>query len=205
MKRVSEKLKSIIAAAINALYESILRHRLRNHDFSIICSNCAGGVISHRLGKAFRSPTVNLWMRQRDFLRLAADLKTYMSYELEFVESEYDYPVARLNDVFIYFNHSKSSAEAAADWSRRKARINYENLFLLMYDREDLTLEELREIEKIPCRGKIVFSDKERPELDYVVTMKTTDRPMGAQCMDKNWLGIRSFERQFDFVKWLNQ
>ena len=205
MKKVREKLKTMLSAVVNSLYESILRYRLRNHDFSIICSNCAGGVISHRLGKAFRSPTVNLWMRQRDFLKLAADLKSYMSYDLEFVDSEYDYPVAWLHDVLIYFNHSKSAAEAATDWNRRKTRINYENLFLLMYDRENLTLAELREIEKIPCRGKVVFSDKERPELDYVVTMKPTDRPMGAQCMDKNWLGIRSFERQFDFVKWLNQ
>lgn len=204
MKKITEKLKNMISAAVNSLYEYVLRHRLHNHDFSIICSNCAGGVISHRLGKEFRSPTVNLWMRKRDFLKLAADLKIYMSCELEFVDSEYDYPVARLNDVFIYFNHSKSSADAAADWNRRKTRINYQNLFLLMYDRENLTLEELREIEQIPCRGKVVFSDKERPGLDYVVTMKTTNQPMGAQCMDKNWLGIRSFERQFDFVRWLN-
>lgn len=205
MNKIWEKLKSIICVVVNSLYESILRHRLHNHDFSILCSNCAGGVISHRLGKEFRSPTVNLWLRQRDFMKLAADLKTYLSYDLEFVDSEYDYPVARLHDVLIYFNHSKSAVEAAADWNRRKTRINYDNLFLLMYDREDLTVEELREIEKIPCRGRIIFSDKERPELDYVVTMKTTDRPMGAQCMDKNWLGIRSFERKFDFVKWLNQ
>ena len=205
MNKIWEKLKSIICVIVNSLYESILRYRLHNHDFSILCSNCAGGVISNRLGKEFRSPTVNLWMRQRDFLKLAAHLKTYLSYELEFVDSEHDYPVARLHDVLIYFNHSKSADEAAADWDRRKPRINYDNLFLLMYDRENLTLEELREIEEIPCRGRIIFSDKERPELDYVVTMKTTDRPMSAQCMDKNWLGIRSFERQFDFVKWLNQ
>lgn len=205
MGKAWERIQYLISAIFNSLYESILRHRLQNHDFSIICSNCAGGVISHRLGMEFRSPTVNLWLKQRDFLKMAADLKTYMSYELEFVDSEYDYPVAKLNDVLIYFNHAKSAAEAAADWNRRKNRINYQNLFLLMYDRENLTLEELREIEKIPCRGKAIFSDKKRPGLSYVVTMKVSDRPMGAQCMDKNWLGIRSFERQFDFVKWLNQ
>lgn len=75
----------------------------------------------------------------------------------------------------------------------------------LMYDGEDLSLEELRRIEHIPCRGKVVFSDQNRPGLDYVITMKTTDRSMGAQCMDKNWFGIRTFERQFDYVAWLNQ
>jgi len=199
------KLKRMIVALITRLYESILRRRLRNHDFSIICSNCAGGVISHRLGKEFLSPTVNLWLYQRDFLKLAADLKNYMSYELEFVDSEYDYPVARLKDVLIHFNHSHSPEEAAADWNRRKTRINYDNIFLLMYDRDELTLEELRKIEDIPCRGKVVFSDKERPGLDYVVTLKPTGHPDGSQCMDINRLGFYTFERQFDFVKWLNQ
>ena len=97
MNKLCEKLKTIICSVVNSLDESTLRHRLRNHDFSILCSNCAGGVISHRLGKEFRSPTVNLWMRQRDFLNLAADLKTYMSCDLDFVDSEYDYPVAMLN------------------------------------------------------------------------------------------------------------
>jgi len=199
------KLKRMIVAVITRLYESILRRRLRNHDFSIICSNCAGGAISHRLGKEFLSPTVNLWLHQRDFLKLAADLKNYMSYELEFVESEYDFPVAKLKDIFIYFNHSKTCEEAAADWNRRKERINYDNIFLLMYDREDLTEQELRQIEDIPCRGKVVFSDKDRPGLDYVVRLKPSGRHDGSQCMDRDRLGFFSFEKQFDFVKWLNQ
>jgi uncharacterized protein (DUF1919 family) len=148
---------------------------------------------------------INLWCRQRDFLKLAANLREYMSAELEFVESEYDYPVAKLKDIFIFFNHSKTAEKAAADWNRRKKRINYDNIFLLMYDREDLTLEELRQIEQIPCRGKVIFSDKKYPELDYVVTIKPRNRTMGQQYMDKNWYGRRTFERKFDFVTWLNQ
>lgn len=205
LSKVLNKFQSMLSLVVNKGYEKIMRWRLKNYEFSIICSNCAGGVISHRLGEKFRSPTVNLWLHQRDFLKMATNLKEYMSYELEFISSKYDYPVARLKDITIYFNHSISPEEAAADWNRRKSRINYDNLFLLMYDREGLSLEELRKIEDISCRGKVVFSDKERPGLDYVVTMKTTDHPMGAQCMDKNWFGIRSFEQQFDYVAWLNQ
>lgn len=143
-------------------------------------------------------------MHQRDFLRMAANLRDYLSYELEFIDSEYDYPVARLKDVTIYFNHSNSAEEAANDWNRRKTRINYDNLFLLMYDRENLTMDELRQIEQISCRGKAIFSDQPRSELPYVVTIQPTDNPQGAQCMDKDWLGMRTFEKQFDYVKWLN-
>lgn len=204
LNKVINKFQSILSLAVNNAYEKIQRRRLRNHDFTILCSNCADGVIYHRCGLQFRSPTVNLWLHQRDFLRLAANLKEYMCMDLEFVDSEYDYPVAQLKDITIYFNHSASKQEAADDWNRRKSRINYENLFLLMYDRENLSIDELRRIEQIPCRGKVVFSDHRHPELDYVVTMKPSNRPNGAQCMDQNWLGIRSFERQFDYVRWLN-
>lgn len=169
LNKVINKFQSILSLAVNNAYEKIQRRRLRNHDFTILCSNCAGGVIYHRCGLQFRSPTVNLWLHQRDFLKLAANKQ-----------------------------------EAADDWNRRKSRINYENLFLLMYDRENLSIDELRRIEQIPCRGKVVFSDHRHPELDYVVTMKPSNRLNGAQCMDQNWLGIRSFERQFDYVRWLN-
>lgn len=135
---------------------------------------------------------------------MAANLREYLSYDLEFIASEYDYPVARLKDITIYFNHSKSASEAASTWNRRKTRINYENLFLLMYDREGLSLEELQQIEQIPCRGRVIFSDRTRSELPYVVTMKPTDNLGGKQCMDKDWFGIRTFEKQFDYVRWLN-
>lgn len=204
MGRFLDKIQSVSSKLVNNCYELVMRHRLKNHDFSIICSNCAGGVISHRLGQKFLSPTVNLWLHQRDFLKLAANLREYLSYELEFIDSEYDYPVARLKDITIYFNHSKSAEEAATDWNRRKTRINYDNLFLLMYDRENLTMDELRQIEQIPCRGKVVFSNQSCSALSYIVTMKPTDNPQGAQYMDKDWFGMRTFEKQFDYVKWLN-
>lgn len=204
MGRCLDKMQSVLSILVNHSYESVMRRRLKNHNFSIICSNCAGGVIYHRLGEKFLSPTVNLWLRQRDFLKLAANLREYLSHELEFIDSEYDYPVARLKHITIYFYHSKSAEEAATDWNRRKTRINYDNLFLLMYDRENLTMDELRQIEQIPCRGKVVFSNQSRSALSYIVTMKPTDNPQGAQYMDKDWFGMRTFEKQFDYVKWLN-
>ena len=36
------------------------RRKLQNHDFSILCNRCIGGVVSHAVGEQFRSPTVNL-------------------------------------------------------------------------------------------------------------------------------------------------
>ncbi|WP_416388539.1 DUF1919 domain-containing protein [Fusibacillus kribbianus] len=51
MGRFLDKIQAVLSMLVNNFYESLMRHRLKNHNFSIVCSNCAGGVISHRLGK----------------------------------------------------------------------------------------------------------------------------------------------------------
>ena len=204
-RKLSDKLQYELSKFVNWCYERSVRRKLNNTDFSILCSNCIGGVIYHRLGLQFRSPTVNLWMHQRDFIRFVSNLRGYLNEELVFVDSEYDYPVARLKDVHIYFNHSRSEDEARRDWERRKERINYDNLFLIMYDREDLTEEDFRSFEAIPCRGKVILSDREYPDIDFVKTIRPSGRPMGQQFLDKDWLGMRTFEKQFNYVAWLNQ
>lgn len=114
---------------INKLYYSIARARLKNEDFTILCSTCLGGVIYHRLGKQFLSPTINLWMTQRDFIEFACNLKHYVSLKLNFIESNEETPVAMLGDIIIHFNHADSEEQAEQEWLRRKARINYDNIY----------------------------------------------------------------------------
>lgn len=204
VKKVRDKLQTILLKGVNSVYERHIRKKLTNNDFSILCSNCIGGTIYHRLGLQFRSPTVNLWMRQRDFLKLAANPDLVYG-ELHFIHSEYDYPVAELNGITIYFNHSNTEEEARCDWERRAKRINRDNIFLIMYDREDITEEDIRAFGQIPCRGRLVLSNKEYPDIPYVKTMKPSNRLYGQQFIDRDWLGFRTFEKHFDYVSWLNQ
>jgi len=190
-----------------SLWEKNLRQKLTNKDFSIICSNCIGGIIYHRLGLKFLSPTINLWMYQYDYLKLVLDLKKYMELNLEFIETEYNYPVARLGDITLYFNHYKSNEEAASCWDRRKKRINYDNLFLIMYDKDNLTKEDLKKLESVHCKGKIVISNNDYPDLGYVVKIKADmSNPEKRYRFDKNkFTGKRKFEEAFNYVKWLNE
>lgn len=62
----------IIAKKYRKLLRTIInrknRKRLNNEKFSIISSNCVGGVISHELGKQFNSPAVNLFFKNEDFV-----------------------------------------------------------------------------------------------------------------------------------------
>lgn len=204
LQKFINKTQTFIGKIVKSCYENYMRKRLKNTDFTILCSNCIGGIIYNRLGLQFRTPTVNLWMYQRDFIRFAANIRIYQHLPLQFIETDYGYPVATLGEITIFFNHSNSCEEASADWYRRIKRINHDNLFLIMYECEDITEEDIRSLENIPCKGKLVLSNKKHPDIAYVKTMKPGKHLYGNQCIDRDWFGFRTFEKHFDYVKWLN-
>lgn len=202
--RIRDKICITIKNWINACYERKLRKRLKNDNFSIICSNCIGGVIYHRLGKQFLSPTINMWMKQKEFLTFVENLDEALEQELVFIETEYDHPVAQITTkggtVGLYFNHAKTKEEAEENWTRRKKRVNKDNLFIIMYDLGDITEEDILKLDQIKCKNKIVLSQNKR-NIPYVLTIEPRQ---GTTYLDKDRLGRRTFEKEFDFVEWLN-
>ena len=54
-----------------------------------------------------------------------------------------------------------TQTETAQAWERRKKRINYENLFIIMYDRDGLTEDDYNKLKRFKCKNKILLSDKE--------------------------------------------
>lgn len=197
----------LIRKVIERNYEKRLRNKNKNKDFSIICPNCIGGLIYHRLGVKFLSPTINLWMYQYDYLKFVLDLEKYISLELEFIESNYNHPVAKLGDITLYFNHYKTNEEAKKKWDSRKRRINYDNLFLIMYDKDGLTKDDFKKLEKVKCRGKIVISNRKYKDIDYVIKIPANmDKIETRYRLNVNrFTGKRKFEEKFNYVKWLNK
>ncbi len=208
--RIIDKSQVAISAIVEKVFSCQLRKKLNNHNFSIICSNCIGGIIYNRLEEKFLSPTINLWMNQKDFLLFVSNLTEYLEQEIEFIDSAYDYPVGKLSprgghsDVVLYFNHAHSCEEAQNDWNRRKCRINAENLYIIMYDRDGITRDDILQLRHIACNNVVVFSESKYPDIPYVFTIQASGKPGGEQYLDKDWFGIRTFEKQFDFVNFLN-
>lgn len=58
------------------------RLRLENSDITILSNNCIGGIIYHKLGLRFKSPTINLLIGLSDFIELVENLKKYENAEL---------------------------------------------------------------------------------------------------------------------------
>jgi len=202
--RIKNKICITISKFIDGRYEKKLRKKLKNDQFSILCSSCIGGIIYHRLGKQFLSPTINMWIKQKEFLVFVENLDEALEQELVFIETEYDHPVAQIETkggtVNLYFNHAKTEEEAEENWTRRKKRVNRDNVFIIMYDLGDITEEDILRLDRIKCKNKVVLSQNKR-DIPYVVTIKPKN---GTNYLDKDWVGRRTFERKFDYVSWLN-
>ena len=185
-----------------------MRKALHQKNFSVVSSNCNGGVLCSDLGVGFNSPTVNAWFYPDEYLRMVSNLREYMAYDLiEVSDDTVPYPVGELNgDVRIYFQHYHSFEEAKAAWDRRKARMNYDNVFLMFTDRNGCTDDQLKRFDSLPYKNKIAFTCKPHPELKSCVWCEEfiDQDEVPILTLYRNWRGERLYDRYFDFVGWLN-
>lgn len=192
---------------VNDLYLKIKKVKLKNKKPSVIASNCNGAFILHDLGLRFNSPFVNLWIKPKDFLRMLDSFDTYIKADfVEVKEDGIDYPIGRLIDINIYFQHYNSFEEAVKKWNERKNRIDKDNLFILFTDRDGCTIEDLRAFDNLSFDNKIVFTNKYYPEIKSAFYIKGFENLESVgHCFEymPNKKGKKYYD-QFDYVKWFN-
>lgn len=182
-----------------------LRQRIKNKYPSIISSNCVGSFISKDLGLKYNTPTVNLYMEPKDFIRYLSNMNYYNESELKFDVEGVPRPIGFLNDVKIHFLHYSSSEEAKSKWNERKIRINPYNIFIIMSERDGCTYEDLKNFDQLPYRNKIVFTHKPYPGIasSYYIKGFEQDNECGVVLNFCELDGQRFYD-QFDFISWLN-
>ena len=122
-------------------------------------------------------------LRRVNSRKICKDIKYYASQELKFIPADsekgrhYGFPIATLGEeeksVFVYFNHAETNEEAAELWYRRVKRINMDNIYVILFDRDGLTEEDIRQLPQIPCKNLIVLSHyRSFPDLPYLKQFK---------------------------------
>lgn len=123
--------------------EKIKNFRIKNFidsitttsDFSIISSNCIGGIIYHDLNRKFLSPTVNLYFNGHDFLKFVSNLDYYLNLDIK-LEYADNGITGYLDDIELYFLHYDSIDDAREKWNIRKSRIIKDKIFIICTDRD---------------------------------------------------------------------
>lgn len=183
------------------------KKRLKNINFSLIASNCTGGFILHDLKLKFRSPFVNLYMKPFDFIKYLEKMDYYNLCEFTFESNlGYSYPVGKLDDLTVYFVHYKNKEDAIDSWKRRLERLNKENLFIIMTERDGCTYEDLKRFDKLPYQNKIVFTHKKYSEIksSYYIKGFEKEKQVGDLFRYKNKWSGKKFYDDFDYVEWFN-
>lgn len=119
-----------------------------------------GGLVYNKLGLEFASPFINMFELDNDYIKFLYNPRKYINTSLVLKEEIFSsdiqgyYPVCQCDDIFLYFNHYRSFEEANNSWEKRKKRINWENLFVMMYTENK---EVAYEFTNLPYEKKICF------------------------------------------------
>lgn len=141
-------------------------HILKNKKVTIISQNCYGGIFSHDYQLKYMSPTINLYFSVPDFVKFCKSIEAYIKLPLKEVkQDEYSYPLGTLGELTIHFVHYSSFDEANNKWKERCERIDLDNLYFMMSDRDGCTNDDLLEFDKLPCKNKVVFVHEPRPDI----------------------------------------
>lgn len=181
------------------------RKRLSSTDFSIISNNCWGSFIYQKYGLKYTSPTAGLYLLGHDFVKLAANWEHYFAQKLVFISWEKSsyypqictakpYPVAKLDDIEIYFMHYQTEQEAAKKWYRRVERINPEHMIFKLSQREGCSKQDVEKFMSLPLKYKICFAYDDVPGVIHIPELR-------------EWIGDEQpiVEQYFDECKILNQ
>ena len=134
--------------------------KLRENTPTIFAPNCWGGITYHHMGLQFCSPLINMHINHDEYLRFLSDPSLYLDQELQLSQMYIDdtlerpFPVAKLGDISLWMNHYHDFKEAAAIWERRKARIKWDNLFVMFFDEDPKRVNIFLEL---PYEHKVCF------------------------------------------------
>ena len=115
----------------------ICRSKLKYRNFSLVSSDCLGGVILHDLGCPFLTPTINLFFASTaGFIRFVNNIELYKSSGiLTEIKTTAQYPCGKLSssagEVVINFMHYKTFEGAATAWYRRMARLDVKKILVI--------------------------------------------------------------------------
>ena len=194
---IKQTVKKIWRYPLCACYKS----KLKYDRFTIISSDCTGGVLYRDLGLPFLSPTINLTVPNSiDFFER---LEHYL--RLEPVPNGYSqegYPLMLLEDLEIVGVHYRNHDALIGKWNERRKRVVWDRIIVMSNDKFISTEADKERFSKLPY-PKMLFS-REKTGDSYVAHAPAlaAGKDLTAYC---DLLGRRYIGKYLDCVQFLNE
>jgi len=116
--KLQQNYYSFFSRIHNKLFEP---KSLTNQNFSLISSNCVGGVYLHRKKMRFDTPTINTDFSSIDFLKFCNNIEHYLSLKPVYLKRDEKGIInTKIDDIIIKCPHSESFEAFLDEWERRK-------------------------------------------------------------------------------------
>lgn len=109
--------------------------------------------------------------------------------------------------ITVEFVHYATEEEARLKWEERKARIHWDNLYIMTCDSSTTSLEDFELLNTVKCKRKVIFLSKENDLIKDSFVLRRMWKSPSAERMQlsrNKYTGLRSWETEFDYVEWLN-
>ena len=210
----------MIRRQLEKITGSIERMRLKNKKFTIFCNNCLASFIYQKYNLQYLTPTISINIKPCDFIKFCKNYKHYLSLEVEQTKicdkewyasigggNNINFPLGKIDDITLYFQHATSFEQAKQDWDRRKTRIVEDNIFIILFDMipDIKTAQEFENIEHFPKLYLYHKGDEINTKSAFKIQkLENTSRAWWGKMNRLNPFSKKYFE-QFDFTKWFNQ
>ena len=154
------------------------------------------------------SPTRNFYFNADDYIKFCQNLKYYLSLSLtdDMENGMHPYLTAMCGDLRLFLVHYDSVQQAKEAWERRKGRVNFDNIFFLMNDRNGCTEKDIKAFDQLPYKNKVCFTHVKYPQYKSTYYIPGSDNLDCVKSMMNyvyQWW-VKRYYDNFDFVSWLN-
>lgn len=198
--------------AINASLGYFRKQQFKGGIPTILSNDCTAGGIYQTLGIPMISPTINVGILGKDFIKLCQNPKHYFDIELDSFEmgrlvfckdaalSSSDCPCSRCDDITIYWAHHKPDGRFLERWNIMRKKVNYDNMiFCMSNSRIEISYSEWKQFSMLKQRHlAIMWDDK------YATVINGKDAII-ANNNYSIWRMDRAIENYFDILGWINE
>lgn len=134
--------------------------KIKNSNISILSDRCFAGLLYHKFGMKFTSPTINMFSDNENYLRFLRNIKSHLAEPMVEVEDYiekpyrgmYTYPRGRVGDAEWVFSHDETFETGVERWKKGVERFNYDNYIVTMTIYSE---EAAYEFDSLPIKNKV--------------------------------------------------
>lgn len=206
---LSIKTKETIKEGFITRYHNIkfkkMRTLVKNKDITIISNNCWGGHFYRDLNIPYKSPFIGLFINSPDYIKMLKNFEYYMEQDLVFTKKSKldegkqnqklrEYPIALLKDIELHFLHYQSEEEALEKWTRRKSRMNWNNMYFKFSEKFNCTPNLIKQFDSLPFQNKLILTKEHYEGLSSAVQLKKFNLNHE----------MYFYYKYFDLIAWIN-